>query len=312
MKYFLIRVVAITFVFFGLVLSLTVLLTFLENRDLNFVLEGNPEYIVVGHSHPESAFNDSLIPAFKNIAQSGEAYFYNYFKTREVIKQNPSIQVVFIEYTNNQITAEMDKWTWGSKYMSYRYPLYSSFMSNADKFLLLRHNPVDYVKTISPAVEKKLGRILSRNLTFTDVHGGYVFINEAKVDSLIANANPPAKQKLTQDLGLSETNLTYLSHLIGFCEDQGKRVILIRSPLHPLYKGYSNEEKYKEVLASRYPNVTYMDFSKLRFPNSEYRDFEHLNGKGSVFFSKWFAKLLEDGVLDRGNRQEYIDSVDRF
>lgn len=310
MKVFLIRIFTISLAFFGLVLLLSLILDFFIQRNFNFELEGSPEYIVVGHSHPESAFNDSLIPAFKNISQSGEAYFYNYFKIREIIKQNPSIRVVFIEFTNNQITDEMDKWTWGDKYMSYRYPLYTSFMGSSDKFLLFRHNPMDYIRTISPAIEKKLGRVISRNLAYSNEFGGYVFINEAKVDSLLANMPKYPENQSVKFPDISETNLIYLSRLIQFCEDQGKRVILIRSPLHLMYEGYWNEEQYKEILKSRFSDVEYVDFSKLPFPNSDYRDFEHLNGKGSIVFSKWFADFLRNGMLENDNKQEYINSVE--
>src|SRR5690554_8088243 len=87
----------------GLIVLINASLSFIERKYSDFKLDEHPKYIVVGHSHPECAFNDSLIPELKNISHSGESYFYSYFKTKQVVQQNTSIEVVFIEFTNNQI-----------------------------------------------------------------------------------------------------------------------------------------------------------------------------------------------------------------
>ena len=50
-----------------------------------FDLKKQPKSIVVGHSHPECAFNDSLIQEFKNFSSSGESYFYTYPKLKNII-----------------------------------------------------------------------------------------------------------------------------------------------------------------------------------------------------------------------------------
>ena len=79
----------------------------------NFKLKPQTKYLVLGHSHPECAFNDSLINNLKNLAQTGESYYYTYFKTIKVLEQNPSIEIVFVEFTNNQIYELMNNWIWG-------------------------------------------------------------------------------------------------------------------------------------------------------------------------------------------------------
>ncbi|NBV14651.1 MAG: hypothetical protein EBS07_11370, partial [Sphingobacteriia bacterium] len=115
-----------TFVFlillFGLLLILEISTQEIINAKIEVKIKSNPQILLVGHSHPECAFNDSLINNFKNLAESGESYFYTYFKLQEVLAQNPSINTVFIEYTNNQIIAEMNNWIWDDFHMSYRYP----------------------------------------------------------------------------------------------------------------------------------------------------------------------------------------------
>ena len=106
---------------------------YVVNKNSDFKLNKSTKYLVLGHSHPECAFNDSLIENFKNISQSGESYYYTYFKAKKIIEQNPSIETVFIEFTNNQINESMNSWIWKEKYMNYRYPRYSPFMNFTDK-----------------------------------------------------------------------------------------------------------------------------------------------------------------------------------
>jgi hypothetical protein len=108
------------------------------DRKAIFNSKKTTKYIIAGDSHPECAFNDSLLPGFTNYAQSGESYFYTFFKIKKLIEQNKNIEAVFVEFTNNQITKEMDGKIWGDRYLSLRYPLYSPFMNVEDNKLLIQ------------------------------------------------------------------------------------------------------------------------------------------------------------------------------
>jgi hypothetical protein len=58
-----------------------------------FSIKPYTEYIVLGHSHPEHALNDSFIDRFENFLKSSESYFYtskNLF--RESLNLNTCIQ----------------------------------------------------------------------------------------------------------------------------------------------------------------------------------------------------------------------------
>ena len=82
MKYFIFKILIFS-------LSITVIVGFgigwlnssLDNA-ANFKIGTTSKYLILGHSHPQTAFNDSLIPDFLNKAQSGEAYFYTYLKAK--------------------------------------------------------------------------------------------------------------------------------------------------------------------------------------------------------------------------------------
>ncbi|MGR7811994.1 hypothetical protein [Lacinutrix undariae] len=306
--------IKLTFFFIFLFLSVITLIvistSLIERKKANFILKSNPKYIVLGHSHPECAFNDSLMPSLKNISESGESYFYNYIKIKPVILQNPSIEVVFVEYTNNQINEGMDEWIWGEKYMSNRFPRYSSFMSFGDNVMLFKNNSEAYSNSLSLSVKKKTIRIFNDDLNYSNKIGGYLYLERDKTDSIIKNMSS-LKQSKNKNRNfkkeISEVNLLYLDSIITFIERQNKKVVLIRSPLHDKYKGYENEEAYIEILKTRYANSEYMDFSKFPLLNSMYGDLEHLNYKGAKEFTEWFADLINDGLLEKENKQDYID-----
>src|SRR5690554_4261527 len=181
------RIFYLLVLFLGLVVALDVSLSLIERKNADFTILNNPKYIVVGHSHPECAFNDSLIPELKNISYSGESYFYSYFKTKQVVQQNPSIEVVFIEFTNNQIVKRMDEWTWGDEFISNSYPKYSSFMNTTDNFFLLRKTPFSYINAFTLSVKDKFERVSRKEFDYSTQLGGYLYLERDKTDSIIKN-----------------------------------------------------------------------------------------------------------------------------
>ena len=278
---------------------------YVVEKNADYKLNTNVKYLVFGHSHPECAFNDSLIMNFKNVSESGESYFYTYFKAKEIIKQNPSIERVFIEFTNNQITESMNEWIWGETHMSIRYPKYSPFMNFTDKMVLAKNNLSGYFNSTSVSLKKNTSRVLTKNFNFSNSIGGYRYLERDKTDSLISIMKLNTFEE--KNIPLSDINLRYLLKLVKFCEDQGKTVTLIRSPQHEKYAGFSNENTYQEIRNNLFSSIEYLDFSKFPLNNSEYGDLEHLNYKGAKEFSIWFNNLLKKNILNKENKQSMID-----
>ena len=86
--------------FGSLTIVIYVVLIFTTTRiigtKVSFVLPDTVDKIVLGHSHPECALNDSLVPGLANFSNSGEAYFYAYYKLKKILDQNKNIKTVFI------------------------------------------------------------------------------------------------------------------------------------------------------------------------------------------------------------------------
>lgn len=287
----------------AIIISIDFLTGFLINKNADFRISSKPKYIILGHSHPECAYNDSLIQNFQNLAKSSESYYYNFFKLKKVLEQNKEIECVFIEYTNNQIKLEMNNWIWDNKHISNLYPKYSSFMTFKDQYILFKNNPKGFLNAFSSSSRLKLSIVLSGNYDYTNKIGGYNYLERNKTDSLlkkiIAQKKTNSNSKLFQAKDISELNLVYLEKMISLVKKFNKKVILIRTPLHKNYNGFDNEFIYKKILNDRFRDIQYMDLSNFKVENSEFGDLAHLNHYGANKFSIYFDILLEKGVIHK-------------
>lgn len=67
----------------------------INGKKENYILDKPIQSVIFGHSHSQCPFNDSLLPGFLNLSQSGEGYFFSYFKIKKVLNVNPHIKSVF-------------------------------------------------------------------------------------------------------------------------------------------------------------------------------------------------------------------------
>ena len=265
----------------------------------------------MGHSHPECAFNDSLILGLSNFGFSAESYYYTYLKTRKIIANNKQIKVVFIEFTNNQINEGMYYWTWGDMYLSKFFPSYLPLMDFSDLDFLWKKNwkgiitcpPKLYMRNITYNI---LAALKLKNIETDNRFGGYTYLVRDKTDSLINISLDTIKEKSPSKI--SETNILYLSKTIEFCLSHNVKVYLIRSPQHPKYPEVRNEQQFKEILFSKFLKIEFLDFKDFPLQNYEFADLEHLNYKGARVFSIFFNNLLDLNLLNKNNKQDFIDN----
>ena len=175
----------------------------------------NEKHIVIGHSHPECAFNDAIIADFKNVSSSAESYFYTKAKLSKILEENSNIETVFIEFSNNQIESNQDMWIWEEPYMSRNYPQYAPFMDYSDKTFLFRKNPIDYLNSFGLSQRKNISDLSFKSYDYTDHWGGYLSINKNKVYSFL-NINNRGDSLLYNKI--SKSNLDYLDKVIKICQ----------------------------------------------------------------------------------------------
>ena len=301
MKNFLHKIVA-----FIAIMTFILVGVFLVNRNwANFKISDKNNILLVGHSHSECAFNDTIVSGLINYSQSGESYFYTYFKVKKLISQNPHINKILIEFSNNQIDQHMDDWIWDDKYLSYRFPKYASFMDLQSLQFLREKNPNCFKQSL-PVVVKNNVTMLLKQLNYTKEIGGYLYLERNKTDSILKSRSFE-KEILDEFQEVSVHNLAYLHKIIDFCQQNDVAVFLIRSPLHAQYYGYQNEPTFQDLLVTDFSNVSFLDFSKFPLENKEFGDLQHLNHFGATKFSKWFSNLMASGLFEKTDKQNFID-----
>ncbi|MEP1487168.1 MAG: hypothetical protein ABJK28_01920 [Algibacter sp.] len=309
MKKFIQNSFYITLIFIIFILFTELITSLIVKRKSNFKISKNSKYVIFGHSHSQFAFNPYYINNISNLSEGGESYFYTYQKVKNVLNQNPQIEIVFVEFSNNQIDEDMDQWIWGDKYIDTNYPIFSPFMNFEDNRILLSNNFIGYIRAIPNSLNNRVSQILKKNYDYSKNLGGYEDLIRNKTDSLLANSrvneNIMIHNKLQE---VSNYNIKYLSKIVDVCRDYGKKVILIRSPQHDKYIGYQNEQKYQLILNNNFQLIEFLDFSKFPLKNSEFGDLEHLNATGAKIFSKWFQDILVKGVLEKEKKQVFINS----
>lgn len=308
MKRFLLNITLFFLIFIGLTSILWYSGNSIISSKGNFIFDKNIRYLLIGHSHPQCAVNDSLIPGLKNIANSGEGYFYNYIKLKKVLSQNQQINTVFIEFTNNHIDTLMDTWTWGETYTA-RYSFLFPFLSAEDHKLLIKNNPKGYVTTIPDVLKSNLLHITGNDFDFTDEIGGYRRITENRVDSLLKGVDKKSKLSIEKEYPTSKVSLKYLKKIITLCVENDKNVFLIRSPQHPELPIKFNENHFKKIRKDSFTEVPFLDFTDFPVKSTQFADLEHLNYKGAFSFSLSIKRLLENGLLDATNKEGFADSL---
>jgi hypothetical protein len=172
--------------------------------------------------------------------------------------------------------------------------------------LLFTKNPKGLMNAMPALFKYSLNQAFGGFKTQEDI-GGYYYLERNKTDSLVAVINQKSAPENPSN-SISAYNLKYLEKLINHLTSLNKRVFLIRSPLHNQYEGYSNEEQFQELRKTNFSGVEFLDFSKFALANSEFGDLEHLNYKGARKFSLWFNQLLLEGLLEKNDKQDFIDA----
>lgn len=279
-----------------------------------FKLPESKKYIILGNSHPEHAFNDSIINSLQNLGKSGQSYYYNYLISKRIIPKNKeNLKTVFIEFGTKNIDQSMDQWTWGDSRINQYFPRYFSLMSKTDFNLLWDHNSQSILNCTPKSFIKEIGytyfsAIMSEKKFISNTRfGGYQFTRRQKADSLAKVGFNVLKREETKKVEVSRTNLNYLKDIITLCEQNKVEVVLLRTPVHKNYATQGEEDKFQEILKKEFSDIPFIDLAHFPLPNEHYADYGHLNYKGAIKFSLWFEEALR-----KNNVQDYYLELDEI
>lgn len=266
-------------------------------------LDKSKSMLVIGHSHSECAFNDSLIVNSSNISSSAESYFYNYYKILAILKQNKQLKTVFIGFSNNQVDEVMDDWTWDDRHLQNKYKTYAPFIDLEGTKLLYTKNPNGLIGNFGASVFHNL-YVIASGSNLTKKIGGYLSLVMTRPDTI-----PVKEQKGKEQYSFKKTsavNLHYLKAIINKCKAENINVYLVRSPLHKEWKYLRNEQVFQRVLRKEFSATEFLDFKDFPLADSDFADSEHLNFRGARKFSLFFNRLLDEKMLLRADKEEFI------
>lgn len=286
------------FLFLAIFLSCAILALYAAQisfkRAASFEIKENTSIVIVGHSHPECAYNDSLMENTQNFAISGEAYFYTYHKLKKLVTANPQINTVFIEFTNNQISESINEWIWTEKYLSYHYAMHNTYVDWEDKVFLLGNNPRAYFSNLPIVFKTNMKNGIKGNFNAIDNFGGFKALNGdlSDYEDKLQEENPVQEDFVVINDKVSKVQINYLREMVDFLTERQIKVCLIRSPEHESYQGLANEKLYQEVLKENFSEVTFLDLIDFPVTELDFRDPEHLNANGAAKLSTWLNGLL--------------------
>lgn len=270
-----------------------------------YTLNKKYDNLIFGHSHTECAFNDSLIDNTLNLSNSGENYFYTYFKVKKIVENN-KIKNVFVSFTNNYIEYSTDTIEiWKDRYLDKWYTKYGAYMDREDVSLLLKNNPRGLLNVQSITAKKYLTFLVKNKKSIIEdlTWGAFRYSERAKMDSLLKTKQ--IKTKITS-FSYSKEGLDYLDKIVKLCKENNVNLYFVRSPVHSSWD-MNNEPYFQKIVQGKYKQVPFLDFYNFPLPNSDYGDRSHLNYLGAKKFSIFFNNLLENGLLKKANPQEFID-----
>jgi hypothetical protein len=288
-------------------LAIVLLVAFLLNKYFaNFSIESEKSIVILGDSKSECTFNDTFIDEVANFSVLGESYFYSFFKIKKLIEQNSQVKIVFVEISNSQTNANIDRRIWGEKYMPFKFPLYSPLMDLESIQVLQSQNSHVFNSSLISVIKSNF-KMLACGLNYTVETKGYNILERKLTDSIIDRIEIN-KEVYEIDNKISEiTDFKYLHKIISYCESKDVKVYLVRSPLHKRYYGFVNESHFQNLIKNEFSKVEFLDFSRFPLSTDKYADLNHLNKYGSEIFSKWFDISLKEGLLEKKDKQLFID-----
>lgn len=251
----------------------------------NAVFQTNPstKYVILGSSHSECSFDDSIIDCLENFSRSGEAYIYTYAKVKCLLKKNPNIEKILVEVSNPFIYDDTE-WLWSDKYLQFHYVTFAPLLSFSDHIYMFRTHVPDWIKTYPFFVKNSLKKIIKKDFDFSQ-YGGHIK-SDYQIDTTYKQE--PLEHKW------ANVQLHFLDKIVKCCNENNVEIIFVRSPLYPTYNYWEKEDEFQRIRNTRYGEIPFWDFGHFLHEARCFRDFQHVNQHGSEIFSKEINTMLKN------------------
>ncbi len=291
----------------GIILIGILIVNYLIDNGNYYKIPSKTDHLIIGNSHTQRALNDTIIRNSTNLSSSAENNLYTYFKIKKIVKHN-KIKNIFLSFSNNCVPISYDDYVWKETNLNRSYPKLHAFLGYEEYKIIIRKNPGSFLRIQSFTTKKDIEFLISDNKNAINFYGwgGFDYSKINELDSILQNKDRIPKEEI-KNFKYSKYGLEYLDKIVKLCSENKINLFLIRCPVHKSWVKLENEYYFKKILKSKYSNVAFLDFKDFPLDNNSYGDLNHLNHFGASKFSLFFNTLLEDKLLDKQNKQEFIN-----
>jgi hypothetical protein len=299
MKSFLIKLISLFICTSCIIIILFYFLKIRINNKTDWTLDHSTNLLIIGDSHTQVTLNDSLISHSVNLSSGAQAYVYCFAKTRMLVNNNPQIKTVILSFAFHNLPDDSYQSDWIKKWGMLNLIDFCHFMKTEEIIDVIRVRPELSFYRLNQCMGSILHLIANpkKRLSLNDLNlGGYYFLapNRVKEDIIKKTEGVPLK-----DIRISRIQEKYLFKLIRFCDQHEIKLILINTPLHPIY--LNSITSYKSFYYNYYHKklcaIKLLDLSNYSMPDSCYSDLSHLNYRGANIISKMIENKIEDYQL---------------
>jgi len=296
--------------FFGFTLTVFLILTvpveimdeLTDAQDI-FLIPNETEYLILGNSRPECALNTDFIDKAFNFSKSAEPYFYTLIKSKKLMEENDldNLKAVFIQYSLVNVSKDRDAWIWDQSNLQSNYPKYYHVMTPKELKVLFQRNfeGLLAIHLSQTFIRQARNYFFRTPIERTKYYGSY------RPNFKIYTPRPVRKTKLQlEDNSIHEKSLQQIIQLFN---NVGIKVYLISCPIHPTKYQEEKDFPTHEYLKKNNIQAELLDFSNFPLSDDMFADRSHLNYFGAKEFSLFFNDLLKSGLLDKKNKQTFID-----
>ena len=136
MKKFLIKLILFALIISSFTTGVVIVsdYTIKQRKDILLKLSNDIDIVFAGNSTVECAVDDNLIASSVNIAQSGEAYLYSYFKIKALIEVNEQIKTVFLGFSYADLLMDKEEsWLYSDEFMIEKVQYYNYLLDTPEK-----------------------------------------------------------------------------------------------------------------------------------------------------------------------------------
>jgi hypothetical protein len=253
------------------------------NKFNNYKLKPNVTSVFIGDSHVQLSIDDKIIDNSINLSQSGEPYYFTFIKLKNILKNNPSVDKIYLGFSYHNLSSSYDDFIYG-KFCSDISAKYFYILPNSEKLKFIKYNSDHLTKYLRNIVKKSFKKAYTSSAS-----------NHFK--NSCANKKSMEKRISFQFYSnghldkYSNNNIYYLSKIINLCKTQKIDLVMLNAPLHLYYKSKIPKQfikKYNDFIKGNHLKI--LDLSDFALNDSCYiPDGDHVSKKGSLIISKYIA-----------------------